>query len=173
LLAVFVPIILSIARVVALHIFYHAPLDLVFHFQYHTIPSILAERGYSPEPLPKDYKPYGKDVPEPRWDLSVLKTFDPLITLCYGTEWYRYPGSYLIPEGIEVQWIRTEFDGMMPRRWEVSAAAGHWSRNESRIVREGRFNGANLASAEPGTYVRTRNLQRAILTGLLGLSGWM
>ena len=83
----------------------------------------------------------------------MLQTFEPRVTLCYGSEWYRYPGSYLIPEGIEVQWVRSEFDGMMPRRWEGSGPAGRWPRNETRVVREGRFNGANLASAEPGTYV--------------------
>ena len=83
------------------------------------------------------------------------------VTLCYGAEWYRYPGSYLIPEGIDVRWIRTEFDGMMPRRWERSAVksqgstkgSGMWPRDETRTARPGRFNGDNKASLEPDTYV--------------------
>ena len=145
---------ISILRVFALHTFYRAPFDMVHHFQYHTIPSILSSRGYTPEAVPDDYQPYGKELPQPRWDLSVLETFNPPITLCYGSEWYRFPGSYLIPEGINVQWIRSGFDGMMPRRWESTEAAGLWPRNETRTIRDKRFNGANLPSEEQGTYVR-------------------
>ena len=158
--------IISTLRVFALHAFYHAPFDVAHHFQYQSIPNVLLERGYSPEPLPKDYKPYGDEVPTPRWDFSVLSTFEPRITLCYGTEWYRYPGSYLIPDGVDVQWVRSEFDGMMPRRWEASEAVGSWARNETRVERDGRFNGANLASVDPGTYVsESRKPNSTLLTG--------
>ena len=144
---------ISILRVFALHNFYHAPFDIAHHFQYTSLPTVLKERGYSPEPLPKNYQPYGDEKPSERWDFSVLSTFNPPITLCYGTEWHRFPGSYLIPEGVEIQWVKSEFDGMMPRRWEASGSAGLWLRNETRLVREGRFNGANLAMVESGTYV--------------------
>jgi alpha-1,2-mannosyltransferase len=62
----------------------------------------------------------------------------------------------MIPEGIDVRWVKTDFDGMMPRRWESSAVSnttGVWPRPETRVVRDGRFNGMNKASVEPGTFV--------------------
>lgn len=138
----------------ALFHFYHAPLDIAFHFQYKTIPRLLSDMGYEPLPPPKNYKPYKDEVLQPEWDYSPLQTMDPKVTICYGTEWHRYPGSYLVPEGIDVQWIKTDFDGMMPRKWEPSGASkGMWPREETRVVRPGRFNGDNMASDEPGTFV--------------------
>jgi hypothetical protein len=75
-------------------------------------------------------------------------------------------GSYLVPEGIEVDWIRTAFDGAMPRRWEPShaRAGGWWPREETRIVREGKFNDDNVESALPGTYGRCIPIRRPATT---------
>ncbi|GFZ47156.1 hypothetical protein JCM24511_04899 [Saitozyma sp. JCM 24511] len=154
LVAVLIPGLFSVARMFALFHFYHAPLDIAFHFQYKTIPRLLSDMGYEPLSPPKNYKPYKDEVLQPEWDYSPLQTMDPKVTICYGTEWHRYPGSYLVPEGIDVQWIKTDFDGMMPRKWEPSGASkGMWPREETRVVRPGRFNGDNLASDEPGTFV--------------------
>jgi len=160
LFTVLLPMVISFARIFALHKFYHAPFDIAHHFQYNTVPSILSELGYSPKPLPPNYTPYGNEVPVPEWDMTPLQHLAEPVTLCYGTEWHRYPGSFLVPEGIDVQWIKTEFDGMMPRKWEPSAVAkGQWPREETRVVRPGRFNGDNKASAEVGTYVSMKRLK--------------
>ena len=108
--------------------------------------------GHSPIPL--RYKPKPKEKITPEWDYAPLQNMSDPITLCYGTEWYRYPGSYFVPEGVKVEWLQTDFDGMMPRRWEPSAVSDTvWPRGETRVVRPGRFNGENKASLEPGTYV--------------------
>lgn len=109
--------------------------------------------GYEPIPVAEDYQPYGKEEGEIQWDLSPLQELDEPVSICYGTEWYRFPGSYLIPEGVEVNFIKTEFDGMMPRKWEESERKGRWPRSETRVIRAGRFNGENKASLEPGTFV--------------------
>lgn len=149
--------VISVLRVIAVFKFYHAPLEVAYHFQYTTVPHILSSFGFSPNPPPKNYKPYdSKTKVNPEWDYTPLKTLDPPVTLCYGAEWHRYPGSYLIPEGIDVQWIQTDFDGMMPRRWESSAVSQtktSWPRPETRVVHDGKFNGMNKASVVPGTYV--------------------
>ncbi|ORX39298.1 putative mannosyltransferase [Kockovaella imperatae] len=153
LFCIVIPSLLSISRVLALHHFYHGPFEIVRHFQYSTIPGILSSLGYSPIPL--RYKPKPREKITPDWDYSPLAKMDDPITLCYGTEWYRYPSSYFIPEGVNVQWVRTDFDGMMPRKWEASAISSSvWPRSETRVSRPGRFNGENKASAEPGTYVQ-------------------
>ncbi|TIC43277.1 hypothetical protein E3Q08_02357 [Wallemia mellicola] len=39
------------------------------------------------------------------------------ITLCYGKDWYRFPSSYLIPQNVDVQFIESEFDGILPSHW--------------------------------------------------------
>jgi alpha-1,2-mannosyltransferase len=154
---VMIPAFISIFRIVAIFKFYHAPLDIAYHFQYTTIPHILTSLGHGPKPAPKNYSPYTPDeVIVPEWDYTPLMTLDPPISLCYASEWHRYPSSFMIPEGIDVRWVKTDFDGMMPRRWESSAVSnttGVWPRPETRVVRDGRFNGMNKASVEPGTFV--------------------
>lgn len=145
-----IPSVFSVLRIIALFKFYHAPFDLLFHFQYSTAPRILSDAGFAPLPPPKNYVPRTGEVYTPDWDLSALKTLQPPITLCYGTEWYRYPGSYLVPEGVEVRFIQTDFDGMMPRPWEPSGPEGAWPRSETRVERGERFNSANKASPDPG-----------------------
>jgi alpha-1,2-mannosyltransferase len=97
-------------------------------------------------------------VIQPVWDYTALYDLEPRVNLCYGAEWYRFPSSYLVPEGIEVNWVKGEFDGMMPRRWDAAEDGGEaeaegWWPKETSVVRAGRFNGENKASAEPGTYV--------------------
>jgi alpha-1,2-mannosyltransferase len=149
--AIIVPSILSIGRIIGIFKFYHAPLDVMHHFQYETLPSVLKDLGFAPIPYPKGVYPKEGELPE--WDLSPIAEMDPPITICYGAEWHRFPGSYLVPEGVEIQWIQSEFNGMMPRRWEPSENDGLWPRAETRVIRPGRFNGANQASAEVGTYV--------------------
>lgn len=143
---ILVPSLVSVLRIIGMFSFYHAPLDVVHHFEYKTVPSILADMGYAPTPL----APYKGEV-EYVWDPAPL--LDSGVTLCYGAEWHRFPGSYLVNDGINVQWIRSEFDGMMPRKWNPSGPAGYWPRAETRVVHPGRFNDDNDASAEPGTYV--------------------
>ena len=146
--------ILSVSRILAIYHFYSAPFEMVRHFQYQTLPDVLSSMEYQPKPVLSTYKPREGEVVTPEWDLSPLLNISQPLTLCYGTEWYRYPSSYLIPDGVDVRWIRTDFDGMMPRPWEESVAGpgSVWPRAETRMIRPGRFNGDNKDSLEPGTY---------------------
>ena len=153
LFAILFPGLLSLGRILAMYHFYHAPFDIVHHFEYTTVPRIMTSLGFEPEPLPKDFKPYKGEWPVPEWDFTPLGHLETPVTLCYGTEWHRFPGSHLVPEGVKITWIETDFDGMMPRRWDASAPPDHqWPREETRVVHPGRFNGANQASSQPGTY---------------------
>ena len=56
---------------------------------------------------------------EPRIDYDLITPFN--LTLCIGKEWHRFPGHYLVPDGVHVEWIKSEFDGMLP---------GHFKRTE-------------------------------------------
>ena len=138
---------LSLGRINALYRFYHAPIDMAFHFQTRTVPAILAAQGYTA--VQPDVAAAQGEVIRPEWDMTALYDLEPRVTLCFAEEWYRYPSSYLVPDGIEIQWVRTEFDGMMPRRWDTAGGM-----DEASKVHPGRFNGVNRMSDEPGSYVR-------------------
>lgn len=48
---------------------------------------------------------------------SVLEKNDraePGETVCLGKEWYRFPSSYFLPNGMHAKFIRSEFDGLLP-----------------------------------------------------------
>jgi alpha-1,2-mannosyltransferase len=153
--AVVIPGLISLLRILSIHKFYHAPFDILHHFEYHSVPSILESHGYSPVPLPDNYVPYRGEIPAPDWDYAPLQNLEPRVKLCYGAEWHRFPSNYLVPEGIEVRFLQTEFDGMIPRPWTPSAntSTSIWPRPETRVIHPGRFNGDNKASLESGAYV--------------------
>jgi alpha-1,2-mannosyltransferase len=35
-------------------------------------------------------------------------------TVCLGKEWYRFPSSFLLPNGIKAKFVRSEFSGLLP-----------------------------------------------------------
>ncbi|ELU39400.1 asparagine-linked glycosylation 9 protein isoform a [Rhizoctonia solani AG-1 IA] len=102
---------LSISRIIALFKYYHAPLDIAFHFQYEELPRLLNTTGLLPESIVKQHSSkYDEDIPI---DLSPVRQFG--LRVCWGAEWYRFPGSYLVPSGVEPLLVESGFDGMLPR----------------------------------------------------------
>ncbi|OGM48531.1 hypothetical protein ABOM_002478 [Aspergillus bombycis] len=54
---------------------------------------------------------------------APLKVFEPLQRLgipqtgdsvCFGKEWYRFPSSFFLPDGMRAKFIRSEFRGLLP-----------------------------------------------------------
>ena len=54
---------------------------------------------------------------------APLKVYAPLMqpnatrpgdTVCLGKEWYRFPSSYFLPDGMKAKFIRSEFKGLLP-----------------------------------------------------------
>ncbi|PFH52224.1 glycosyltransferase family 22 protein [Amanita thiersii Skay4041] len=125
--------IISICRIIAMRKYYNAPLVLVYDFQYEELPRVLNVTGYLPE-----YPPNLSEEDRPRIDLSPIKNFN--LTLCLGKEWYRFPGHYLIPDGIRVEFVKSDFSGLLPRHFEEDSkpenamALTWWIRPESRII---------------------------------------
>jgi alpha-1,2-mannosyltransferase len=35
-------------------------------------------------------------------------------TVCLGKEWYRFPSSHFLPEGIKAKFVKSEFSGLLP-----------------------------------------------------------
>lgn len=94
-------------------------MTIVYRFEKQEVPRLLNVTGLLETPLPppellEEYKKKlaEKREDEPRIDLSPIKEFG--LRICYGKEWYRFPGHYLVPDGIRVGWIKSEFDGMLP-----------------------------------------------------------
>ena len=101
-----------LSGILALWHCYHAPLALAFDFQHTEIPRLLNTTGLLPI--------YPENMPEedkPPIDLSPIKKFD--LKLCLGKEWHRFPGSYLVPSGVQVELVKSEFNRMLPRHFET------------------------------------------------------
>ena len=103
---------ISVSRIFAVWHYYHAPLTVVFDFQHTEIPRLLRTTGLLPI-----YPNGTREEDIPPIDFSLVKQFD--LKLCVGKEWHRFPGNYLIPTGVQVEFIKSEFDGMLPRHFET------------------------------------------------------
>lgn len=71
---------------------------------------------------------------------APLKIYDPLQlagvgalgspgdSVCLGKEWYRFPSSYFLPNGMKAKFIKSEFDGLLPGEFaEAKTGFGFWS----------------------------------------------
>jgi len=110
---------ISLSRTLALWKYYHTPMTIIYQFENQEVPRLLNVTGLleTPLPPPELLEEYRKKLAEerkdePRMDISPIKDFG--LRICYGKEWYRFPGHYLVPDGIRVDWIKSEFDGMLP-----------------------------------------------------------
>ncbi|KAI0684639.1 hypothetical protein BC835DRAFT_610900 [Cytidiella melzeri] len=127
---------------------------LMNHFEAYEIPRVLNATGYVRLPPPQDPRHRRRipesDEDEPRIEYDLITPFN--LTLCFGKEWHRFPGSYLVPDGVTVEWIKNEFDGMLPGHFKRTPKKGGLvSRiHETRVV-PGGLN--NMNKEEPGFYV--------------------
>lgn len=48
--------------------------------------------------------------------------------VCFGKEWYRFPSSYFLPNGLRAKFIKSEFSGLLPGEFAESRTGfGFWS----------------------------------------------
>ena len=139
----------SISRILALSYYYHAPLEIFYRLETEELPRVLNASGLLPPPPPpipgheRAHEKYGHRV-----DLSPLKELN--VTLCLGKEWHRFPSHWLVPDGINVGFIKSEFDGILPVHFEESKEEVWWRRKGTRVVSK-TLNDMN--KEEPGHYV--------------------
>ncbi|KAK6608425.1 alpha-mannosyltransferase, partial [Botrytis cinerea] len=49
-------------------------------------------------------------------------------SVCFAKEWYRFPSSYHLPNGMKAKFVKSEFDGLLPGEFsEASTGFGIWS----------------------------------------------
>ncbi|GLB35861.1 putative mannosyltransferase [Lyophyllum shimeji] len=138
--------ILSVSRIMALWHYYHAPMTVVWALETQELPRLLKETGLLPT-----YSSTPEDE-TPRIDLSPIKNFD--LRLCVGKEWHRFPGSYLVPDGVSVEFVNCEFDGLLPGHFtDIPAQEGSstwWLRPGTSHIPEHQN---DLNKEEPSRYV--------------------
>lgn len=71
--------------------------------------------------------------------------------LCVAKEWYRFPSSYFLPNGVRARFVKSAFDGLLPGEFPESNS---WSRPGTWIVPEN-MNDENRG--DPSKYVRNPN----------------
>lgn len=70
-------------------------------------------------------------------------------TVCLGKEWYRFPSSFFLPGSMRVQFVRSEFRGLLPGEFPDSESVGAILAGTSSIP-----TGMNDRNEEdPGKYV--------------------
>lgn len=138
---------LSVSRILALQHYYHAPLDVVYHFEAKELPRLLNVTGLINLPSSSE-----NVSPEElaSIDLSSVKELN--LRVCLGKEWYRFPGHYLVPDGVDVQFIKSEFNGLLPRNFLSSSGQQErlWKRDATKVIPSG-LNDMN--KEEKGQYV--------------------
>ena len=144
--------VISVARALAQWKYYHAPMTIFHALEADEIPRLLNTTGhiFIPPPSPTQSR-FDEEERIPRIDLALIKQLG--LRMCVGKEWHRFPSHYLVPDGVRVDWIKSEFDGMLPAHFaETVAEAGLPARVVgTSAVPEG-LNDRNME--EPAFYVR-------------------
>ena len=125
----------SVSRILAQSYYFHAPLEIVHHLETKELVRVLNVTGFIPKPLPPPPHARSSEEYTPRIDYGPLKSFN--ITLCLGKEWHRFPSHFLVPDGVNVEFVKSEFDGMLPRHFiKGEADSLLWRRNGTSFVPE-------------------------------------
>lgn len=125
LVIVLISMFLSFSRIMAIQMYHYAPRAVAYHFESFELPVILEGMGYQP------IQHNGTNDWD-EWDLSPIKTLNggKGMRMCYGKDWHRFPGSFLIADGVEVAFIKSDFDGALPAKFRPSESdsTGWWRR---------------------------------------------
>lgn len=68
------------------------------------------------------------NIYEPLQITGVGTLGSPGDSVCFGKDWYRFPTSYFLPNGMKAKFIKSEFDGLLPGEYtEATTGSGFWS----------------------------------------------
>lgn len=56
--------------------------------------------------------------------------------ICFGKEWYRFPSSYFLPNGMRPRFVKSAFAGLLPGQFQESEAS-RWHRPGMWVIPEG------------------------------------
>ena len=110
--------------------YYHSPMSVTYALEAAEVPRLLNATGHIFLPPPQlDRTDGGGGGPEEQEEQEQVRIDFGLISdwglrLCVGKEWYRFPGHFLVPDGVRVDWIKSEFDGMLPGHFQETGKDG-------------------------------------------------
>lgn len=136
---------ISVSRITALATRYRAPQRVYSALWKERAPDQLVNLNYLQESYP--------------YDASVRD-----INLCVGKEWHRFPSSYFLPNDVRLQYIKSDFEGMLPKHFlpdfktidyeedgkQLTYRTRQFSFKGARAIQSG-FNSYN--KEDPSTYV--------------------
>ncbi|CAG8560880.1 19812_t:CDS:10 [Cetraspora pellucida] len=108
----FISSVISISRVFALYYHYNAPMAIYKHFYYVEIP---------------------QQVETQRLQLNLNNP----INLCIGKEWYRFPSHYFLPDGVRLRFLKSDFNGQLPKYFLEDTQVDSESRTKMNYKRDG------------------------------------
>lgn len=149
---------ISVSRITALATRYRAPQRVYSALWKERAPDQLVNLNYLQESYP--------------YDASVRD-----INLCVGKEWHRFPSSYFLPNDVRLQYIKSDFEGMLPKHFlpdfktidyeedgkQLTYRTRQFSFKGARTIQSG-FNSYN--KEDPSTYVSKKDIpvDQVILT---------
>ena len=147
--------IISISRIAAVTTRYRAPARIYGALWQERAPDQLINLNYLQENYPMD---------------GTLND----INLCVGKEWYRFPGSYFLPSDMRLRFIKSDFDGMLPKPFVPDIKTVTYEENGELLTyrtREYSFKGARTIQsgfnsynmADPDAYVSFFDISLLIL----------
>lgn len=150
---------LSFGRISAMYNYYHASMDVYSHLQSYELPRLALKTFPSLYPSASNI-----DVTLPFANFSLaldesdhIVELDPLdalnLRLCLGKEWHRFPSHYLVPDQVEVRFIKSAFEGILPKLWEDGVGRGGLMGRATGVVPSGMN---SLNKEEPDRYVSGR-----------------
>ncbi|KAI0756565.1 asparagine-linked glycosylation 9 protein isoform a [Daedaleopsis nitida] len=146
--------VLSVSRIMAQWKYYHSPMSVTFALEAAEVPRLLNTTGhiflpppFEPEEGSKRRSTSRDEDDMPRIDLSLIQDWG--LRLCVGKEWHRFPGHFLVPDGVRVDWVKSGFDGMLPGHFaETSRHGGLLNRLQGTMVVPKGLNDLNREAPE-------------------------
>lgn len=89
-------------------------MPLLHHLQYRELPK-LAIYNYPSYYADRKITLENFLESEERFDIHILDQQN--LTLCYGDEWYRFPSSFLVPNEVRVEFIKSNFKDQLPKHF--------------------------------------------------------
>lgn len=141
---------MSMSRIIAILTRYRAPVAIFSSLWKERAPDQLVNLDY----IQEDY-PYDASLKE--------------LNLCVGKEWHRFPSNFFLPSDVRLQFIKSDFEGMLPKPFEEDLEiATYKAANETVTYRSRKlqFAGARQAQKgfndenkeDPSTYVRGQKM---------------
>ncbi|TFY64294.1 hypothetical protein EVJ58_g2719 [Rhodofomes roseus] len=140
--------VLSFSHIMTHWKYYHAPMSIFHALEADEIPRILNTTGqiFIPPPSPNQSR-LDEEERIPRIDPALIKQLG--LHMCVGKEWYRFPSHFLVPDGVRVNWIKSEFDGMLPAHFvETKAEWGLPARVQGTRIVPSSLNDLNKEASE-------------------------